>query len=187
MDKKPVLPPMPEKKPEFPTPKAALDEEPKKEEPKPEEKPEEKKEAAQEPTKEETKSERETQLEAELQAERTKSAIREKTLTARALVEEMFERGLISPDEDTVKRAQAEGESVFDSKRKGLVKAIDEQMSDLFRMDESAFKSFAKSIRGLKKEAAKKGNVLGQVPVLPVDPLKMGKTDEEWLRELPWS
>lgn len=148
----------------------------------------EKKEIADKTASQEEKSEREKTLEAELQAEKTKGEIREKSLRARAVIEDMLERGMIEPDDNTMKFAQREGASVFDSRREGLRKAIDNQMSNLFKMDEVAFTAFAKSIRGIRKEAQKRADtMLTKAPVIPTDPLKMGKNDDEWLRDLPWS
>lgn len=147
----------------------------------------EKKEAEVTPAPKEEKSDREKKLEAELYTERTRAAIREQSLKARAVIEDMLDKGLIQPDEDTVKAAQKDGVSILDSRKAGLQKAINDQMSNLFKMDPIAFESFAKSVNGLKKEAAQNDAVLKKAPMFPTDPLKMGGSDSEWLRNLPWS
>jgi hypothetical protein len=134
----------------------------------------------------EEKSEREMKLETELQEERTKTAIREKTLRCRALIEEMLEKGMIEPDEEAMKLSQREGKNVLDSRREGYKKSIDHQMSNFFKMDEIALESFAKSVKGIKKEASKGKDVLTNAPQFPSDPLRVESVDE-WLRSLPWS
>lgn len=143
-----------------------------------------------EPKKEEklsSKSDKEIQLEAEIAQLRTEAAIKEKTMRCRALIEEMLTKGLIQPNEDHVEASQKDGKNIFDAKKESLMKSVEEQMTEFFKMDKSAFDAFERSIKKIQKKAAQT-NVLTQAPNLVTDPSKLlGQTDEEWLRGLPWS
>lgn len=153
------------------------DKDKKKEEPKNEEKKEEKY---------SSKSEKELQLEAEITQLRTEAAIKEKTMKCRALVEDMLEKGLIQPDEETVVESQKSGTNLLDARRDGLMKSVDAQMTEFFKMDKAAFDAFERSIKKLQKKASK--DVLIKAPNLVNDPSKfMGQSDDEWLKNLPWS
>lgn len=142
-----------------------------------------------EPKKEEkvsSKTEKEVQLEAEITQLRTEAAIKEKTMRCRALIEEMLSKGLIQPNEEHVEASQKDGKNIFDARKDSLMKSVEEQMTEFFKMDKSAFDAFERSVKKINKKASQT-NVLTQAPNLVTDPVKMGESTEQWLRDLPWS
>jgi len=131
------------------------------------------------PSKEEGAKEKEKKIEAELALERTKSALREKLIYARNLVEEMLQKGMIAVDESAMKHAQAEGKTVMESKKIGIEASVNKQVADLLKMDDKSLKAFADSVGRINVTASKK--VLSNPINVPVD-----SNDEDWIEKLDW-
>ena len=157
--------------------KEPTDEKPKKSE-------KEKEPEAKSESKEEKKSEKEAALNAELAAEKIKSALREKVIRARSIVEGMVERGMIEPDEKVMAQAQKNGVNIIDSRNTGLKAAIDNQLGELIKMDDKSLSSFAGLVSKMKVTASMKSNVLSQSVngIAPESP-----SSDNWIEQLPWS
>jgi hypothetical protein len=132
------------------------------------------------PSKAEETKEKEKKIEAELAIERTRSALREKLIYARNLVEEMMQKGMIAVDESAMKHAQAEGKTVMESRKIGLEAAVNKQVSDLLKMDDNSLKAFADSIGRINVTASKK--VLSNPINVPID----SNDDGDWIEKLDW-
>jgi flagellar biosynthesis GTPase FlhF len=127
------------------------------------------------------KSENEKKLEAALKMEKTKSALREKIIRCRAMVEGMIERDMIKPSEVVAAQSEREGMSPIDARNAGMKAAIDEKMADMLKMDDSSLNSFSKLVNGMNKEASKK-DVLSTMPLI-----EMKEESNNWMEKLPWS
>ena len=132
------------------------------------------------PSKAEETKEKEKKIEAELAIERTRSALREKLIYARNLVEEMMQKGMIAVDESAMKHAQAEGKTVMESKKIGLEASVNKQVADLLKMDDKSLKAFADSIGRINVTASKK--VLSNPINVPID----SNDEGDWIEKLDW-
>jgi len=155
------------------------------------------------------KSEKEAQLEkekvaleAELKAEKEKAAKEKAEMIEKAAVEEvkkkleakmvkvnevarlMASKGLIAPKEADIVKLQKEGSSLLDARNKAFIKAVDEQKTDLLKMDNRALEAFESSIKRINKEA----NVSSKEMWLNSIKLDASMTDsDKWIKGLPWS
>ena len=91
-------------------------------------------------------NEREKQLEAELASLKLSNTLREKTLRAQSVVNEMADKGLIVADEVDVQESIKSGLSLFDARHEAFKKAMDKQCADLLKLDNLTLSAFAKSI-----------------------------------------
>ena len=121
------------------------------------------------------KSQNEIELEQKVLALEAEKALEQKKAQCTDCIKDMLDRDLIDMFEEDVQSEIAVGKSLLDARHLAFKKAIDSQMADLMKMDESALTSYASAVKRMKKVASTKStSVLINSP-------KFESNEEKWL------